>query len=204
MSTDIGLGFVMVAILILWFVIGSKGHWLSKAIVILASLYFCLSVGFSVKDYMGWPTNEDLPEKFLVHWIVIDEPDKKTGDKGSVYVWLKPLSETKEHHDTWEDYLLSFYDGESRPRSYRVPYSRDLHEKAQRAIEMIMGGAQVGGLNGEGGEEGEGKGEKGEGKEKGRGKGESTTSGGGGSLTRNGGIIFHELPPTKLPEKVGG
>jgi hypothetical protein len=201
MSVDIGLGFVIVAVLILWFVIGSKGHWISKAIVIFASLYFCLSVGFSIKDYMGWPTSEDLPEKFLVHWLIIEEPDKRTGNKGSIYAWLKPLSKTEKSYDTWGDYLLSFYDGESRPRAYRLDYSRDLHEKAQRAIELLMGGARVGGLNA--GKEGEGKG-KGKGKAKGQGKGGGAANEGGGSLTRNGGIMFHQLPPPRLPDKVGG
>lgn len=197
MSIDVGLGFVMVAMLILWFIIGSKGHWISKAVVILASLYFCLSVGFSIKDYMGWPTSEGLPKKFLVHWIVVEEPDKRTGDKGAVYVWLKPLSKTEKSYEGWEDYLLSFYDGESRPRAYSLSYTRDLHEKAQRAIEMIMGGARVGGLNGEG-DKGKGKAK---GKAGGKGEGGSAANEGGGSLTRNGGIMFHELPPPRLPDK---
>ena len=198
MSIGIELGFVLIAALVLWFIIGSKGHWLSKAIVIFSSLYFCLSVGFSIKDYMGWPTEEGLPDKFVVHWIVIEEPDKQTGDKGSVYIWINPLSETKNNYETWEDYLLSFYNGQSKPRSYQMPYSKDLHERAQGAIEMLKRGQRVGGLNGNG-KKGEGK--KGEGKVQGN---NQDGGSGGGSLTKNGGIMFHQLPPTRLPDKVGG
>jgi len=201
MNFSLGLGFVIIAVLILWFIIGSKGHWLSKALMIMFSLYFCLSVGFSVKDFMGWPTEEILPEKFLVHWVVVSEPDKKTGSEGAVYIWTKPLSKTVEKHESWEDYLLSFYDGKSRPRAYRLDYSRGLHEQSQRAIEMIKRGEQVGGERGKSGKKGKGKAEKGAAKS---GKGDSAKGKGGGSLTRNGGISFHQLPPPRLPEKVGG
>tara|TARA_Y100001951_G_C11283093_1_gene266726 strand:+ start:676 stop:1281 length:606 start_codon:yes stop_codon:yes gene_type:complete len=197
-SIGIELGFVLIATLILWFIIGSKGHWLSKAVVIFSSLYFCLSVGFSIKDYMGWPTEEDLPDKFVVYWLVIEEPDKQTGNKGSVYIWVQPLSKAKNTSETWEDYLLSFYNGQSKPRAHQMSYSKDLHERAQEAIEMIRRGQRVGGLSGNG-KKGEGK--KGEGK----GQGNNQDGGsGGGSLTRNGGIIFHQLPPTRLPDKIGG
>lgn len=190
--TGIALGFVLIAALTLWFIIGSKGHWLSKAAMILLSLYFCLSVGFSVNEFLGWPTEEKLPEQFLVHWAVIDEPDVKDGTEGSIYVWTKPLSETKETYDTWDDYLLSFYDGNSQPRAYRLPYSRDLHEKTQEALNMLMQGEGVGGSR-----MGEGK----PGKGSREGDGESEDGEEGGSLTRNGGVMFHKLPPPKLPDK---
>ena len=77
--TEISLGFVLLAILSLWFVIGSKGHWFGKAAMILVSLYFCLSVGFSVNNFMGWPTSEELPQKFLVHDL-----QKKNGQKNLI------------------------------------------------------------------------------------------------------------------------
>ena len=47
----IALGFILIAALILWFIIGSKGNWGVKAALIILSLYFCLSVGFSVSDF---------------------------------------------------------------------------------------------------------------------------------------------------------
>ena len=197
--TVIALGFVLIAALILWFIIGSKGHWGSKAIMILLSLYFCLSVGFSVRDFMGWPTEEDLPEKFRVYWLVIDEPDPKGDSGGNIYVWLQPNSTTETVHDSWEDYLISFYDGDSEPRAYRLPYTRELHEQAQEALGTLMGGGGVGGTSeGEGEGEGEGDGDEGEGEGEGK---EDQGGHGGGSLSRNGGIMFHDLPPTKLPNK---
>ena len=74
------------------------------------------------------------------------------------------------------------------------------------ALNMIMDGQSVGGTNsglGQGEGEGEGDGEGGEGEGEGQGMGEGTGEGGEGegSLTRNGGISFHKLPPAKLPRK---
>lgn len=191
----ITIGFVLITTLVLWYIIGSKGHWVSKAAIILLSLYFCLSVGFSLNELMGWPTKEELPKKFFLHWAVVEEPDPKTGEEGSIFIWTKPLDSTRPKDQGWQDYLLSFYDGESQPRAHELPYSRELHEQAQEALEMIMGGQSVGGISI--GEPGDGEGEGGEG------DGEVVEGSAEGSLTRNGGVIFHKLPPPKLPDKRG-
>ena len=191
----IAIGFVLIAALVLWFIIGSKGHWGAKATMIVLSLYFCLSVGFSVTEFMGWPTDDKLPPKFLLHWAVINEPDVKLGDEGSIYVWVKPIGEPEIEHKEWNNYLLSFYDGESQPRAYRIPYSRALHEQTQKAMGILLKGGGVGGTN------------KGKGKPKGKkqsgGNGDAKAGDGGKSLTNNGGIEFHKLPPPKLPDKDG-
>ena len=192
--TGIAMGFMLITALVLWFVIGSKGHWGIKAATMVLSLYFCLSVGFSISEFMGWPTDDKLPPKFLLHWAVIQEPDVKLGDEGSIYVWVRPLNEPKIEHKEWNDYLLSFYDGKSEPRAYRIPYSRELHEQTQKAIEAISKGEGVGGTS----EKGRGKGKK---KSGGEGSGKAGDS--GKSLTNNGGIEFHKLPPPKLPDKDG-
>lgn len=195
---EIAIGFVLIAALVLWFVIGSKGHWAVKAVMIVLSLYFCLSVGFSVNEFMGWPTDDKLPPKYLVYWAVVDEPDMKLGDEGSIYVWIKPIGESEPgvEHKEWNDYLLSFYDGKSKPRAYRMPYSRSLHEKIHKAMGILLNGGSVGGTNGNG--KGKSAGDKKSGS-----KGSGKTANGGRSLTNNGGIEFHKLPPPKLPDKDG-
>ena len=113
----ITIGFILITTLVLWYIIGSKGHWISKAAIILLSLYFCLSVGFSLNELMGWPTTEKLPKKFLLHWAVVEEPDPKTGDEGSIFIWTKPLDPTRSKDQDWRDYFLSFHDGGSQPRA---------------------------------------------------------------------------------------
>jgi len=192
------IGFAVITSLLLWVIIGSKGHWATKAFVIAVALYFCLSVGVSIRGFKGWPTDEPLPDEFYVHWMVIQEPDRKTGFGGAIFAWVHPLKERKKTSG-WTDYLVLLRGDSSEPRAYKLLYTRKLHEKAQEALGMIRGGQQVVGLNGSG----SGEGEAGSGEDpSGQGGGEGSQDGeGAGSLTEGGDISFQRLPPPVLPEK---
>ena len=87
----IPLVFFSLFILVLWFIIGAKGHWALKAIVIAMTLHFCISIGLSLEGFAGWPSADGLPDKFMVHWIVVEEPDKRTKTGGAIYVWATEL-----------------------------------------------------------------------------------------------------------------
>ena len=199
---SITLAFILLTSLILWFVIGSKGLWGLKAATILLTLYLCLSVNFSLENLFGWPSNQQPPKEFRVHWVVIKEPNKKTGDKGDVYVWVTDMNPKEKDDGSFFIYFAN--ENMYKPRAYRLEYSKKLHEDGQKALGMIMGGQAVMGTN-EGlqgqGEDGDGQGDgQGEGGE-GDGDGEGGDGEGGGSLSRNGGISFQPLPPSKLPSK---
>ena len=196
----IPLVFFSLFILILWFIIGSRGHWALKAVVIAMTLHFCISIGLSLEGFAGWPSADGLPDKFIVHWIVVEEPDKKTKAPGSIYVWATDLGHEKETSESsgWKGFFLSLSpSGEGQPRAYVVPYSKEKHEDADGVLTQIRGGKIVLGERGEnGGEPGEGEGGDGDG------NGSPEGSEGGGSFSRSDGITFHELPPTKLPKKI--
>ena len=145
-----------------------------------------------------------LRRRFSEHCNPIKEPNKRTGDKGCVYVWA--TGSEGEHHkkDGWRTLLVYFqnYDP-TEPRAYRLNYSRELHERSQEALGKIKNGEGVGGKNnGRGKGKGEGEGD-GKGKGKGNGDGKNGQAG-GGSLSNSDDIIFHNLPPSKLPDKVTG
>ena len=198
---SIPLAFFILSALLLWLIIGVKGRWGVKAFVISLVLYSCLSIDFSLENLMGWPSDQSLPKEFHVHWVKIKEPNKKTSEKGYIYVWVTDLNRSisKQGWQGWKGYFISFqsYDP-TEPRAYRLDYSKDRHEQAQKALDMIQSGEKVGGKNNGKGGGGKGKGKGGKGEGKGKGKG----SNGGGSLSRSDDIIFHDLPPSKLPEKV--
>ena len=179
----------------LWFVIGSKGPWFLKAVVILFSLHLCLSIQYSLSGIAGWPSDDSPPEKFIVHWIIVKEPPKKTSGEGAIYVWATNLSQKQNDNKDkwWERLLLSFRPSDlTEPRSYRLPYSKELHEEANDALGRIMKGERVGGTNNG---KGKGKGE-GNGNEEGEGEGE-----GGGTFSHSDDIGFHDLPAPRLPDK---
>ena len=190
----ISVAFFIVILLILWFVIGSKGPWVVKAVVILFSLHLCLSIQYSLSGIAGWPSSDPLPQKFIAHWIIIHEPPKKTPEKGAIYVWATTLSEEQETDSSrwWVTFLLPFESPDlTEPRSYRLPYSKELHESANGALGRIMNGERVGGTNngpmgdgkGNGGKEGEGEGK------------------GGGTFSHSDDISYHDLPAPHLPDK---
>ena len=190
--------------LILWFIIGARGHWGIKAFIILITLHVCLSVGISIPNFAGWPSGDRLPDKFLVHWITIKEPDKKTKEDGYIYIWATTLSQQEKEVEGWKQYLLSFgVQDFTEPRAYRTPYTREGHERGEDALKKIKNGEPVMGRNN--GKKGKGKG-KGDGKKgdgKGKGKGGKGKKGGkgGGSFSQSDDISFHDLPETILPEK---
>ena len=203
----IPLAFFTLTALVLWFIIGAKGHWALKAFIILLTLHISLSVGMSIPNFSGWPSDDPLPAKFLVHWIIIKEPDKTGGDKGNIYIWATNLSgEQEKKVEGWKQYLLSFgVQDFTEPRSYRTPYTRAGHERGEGALTKIKNGEPVMGQNN--GKGGKGKGGKGKGDGKGKGKGKGSGKGskgggkGGGSFSNSDDISFHDLRDTILPEK---
>ena len=50
---SIPFAFFILSSLLLWLLIGAKGHWLLKASVISFVLYFCLSIDFSLENLLG-------------------------------------------------------------------------------------------------------------------------------------------------------
>jgi len=193
---SIPFAFFLLSSLLLWLIIGIKGHWFVKALVISFVLYFCISIDFSLENLLGWPSDQSLPDKFQVHWIEIREPNKKTKTQGSIYIWATNSSKfyKEDGWDGWRNIFMSFQSYDPRePRAYRLFYSKEDHKKAQRAIELIKGGNKVGGGNGKGKGKGKGKG--------GKGDGDGGKKNGGGSLSRNGGVYFEKLPPPRLPDK---
>jgi uncharacterized membrane protein YgcG len=176
--------YILLSGLILWFVIGTKGYWPVKMALITLTVCFSMFLSRTVDDMRGWPYDGELPDEFRVHWIVVKEPSKtNTEDKGGIYIWITDFA------------------GDGRiPRAYRSTYTKRGHENAQDALKLLKEGKMVaGGKDGREGE-GEGEGEGGDGKGKGGKKGQGQGTG-GGSLSNSPEIIFHELPPPKLPEK---
>ena len=205
-TIGIPVAFVIISAILLWFVIGSKGNWLLKAVVIAATLCFSLGMWNSVEGLQGWPTKEPLPAKFLLHWAVIEEGNKQTDTPGNIYLWVEDMAD-KNENPNWFSFLPKQMT--DKPRVYKVPYSRAVHEQLQKAMEGMKKGKRFVGENKNGkigngeGEGKDGKGEGGKGKGKGYDKPGQGKKGPGGEFdfSQEQDIVFHELPPAKLPPK---
>ena len=210
----IPVGYILLTIILLWFLIGAKGWWWLKAVFIAGTLFFGVSLASSLNSYLGWPSQELIPRKFLVHSIVVREPDKKNSeDKGEVYIWVTKLPSELDKKDVEEEELydpylrvLEYRQEGRQPRSYELPYSDQLRRAAQAVNKRIAKGAVVIGKRGKDG----GFGIPGKGKGKGKaGKGGSKMGKEGGkygafSFSHSDELYFHELPPPRVPDKVFG
>tara|TARA_Y100000310_G_scaffold331838_1_gene406180 strand:+ start:194 stop:586 length:393 start_codon:yes stop_codon:yes gene_type:complete len=73
-----------------------------------------------------------MPEKILIHWIIIKEPSELVEFDGRIYVLLESAEKTKINS------LLKFFGYEKgkkiKPRLYGISYNRELHEQIEREI----------------------------------------------------------------------
>lgn len=191
----IPIGFVILTFLFLWYAITAKGKWWIKVILFFTLPSFGLAVWHSLGSYLGWPTAEKLPNKFIMAWAEVREPNPKTHDKGVVYIWLYPYEQENVKSGIL-DYKKSF----GEPRAYKIPYSRKLFEQILQAKILIQkGGSPVfekdavgvpqDGSGNNDGRHGEGNQEGGSDHNEGQG-----TEGGDN-------FKWYELPPSKPPNK---
>lgn len=70
---------------------------------------------------LGWPTEEDLPTRFYLHAVQIEEPHR-------IYLWGSDID-------------AGF--GQTVPRSFAVPYSAKLHDRIDKATRTLRKGLPV-------------------------------------------------------------
>ena len=208
MTTDtfgIPLAYVIIASLLLWTVIAARGMWWLKAAAILFCLLFSIILWKSLEGLQGWPVEAAMPERFEVKWTLTEEPDRKGGRPGAVYVWARDLNPRASSAAGFPRSLIrKGWRGE--PRVYRLPYSRPLHEQAEEIRKEIMGGrrffaSMTRGALAELGERGGRRSRGRTGRADGKMIGEDRGTGEEASISRFQDYVFHELPPPSFPEK---
>ena len=152
-----------------WILNESSLKWYIRAACISAFCVFTIIFWSSIYSFLGWAANEDdMPEKVLIHWVIIKEPNKFMQFDGKIYVLLESVEEPETNR------LLTFFGykkDKAEPRLYGLGYSRELHEQLEKEVmpKLRKGQPVVGKLtkkSGEGKKVGEGKkNEKGDGSE---------------------------------------
>jgi hypothetical protein len=85
------------------------------AIVFVTVAY--LLVYFSLPLMLGWPTDRQVPRRFNLHAVYIQDPDKVTGEAGSVFFWASDLAPGAD----------------MRPRAFRMPFKASFKSVFQEA-----------------------------------------------------------------------
>jgi hypothetical protein len=124
-----------------WVLNESSLKWYFKTACITAFCLFTIIFWSSIHTFLGWPAlDRDMPEKVVIHWVIIKEPNDFTKSKGRIYLLLETVDEPKAN------FLAKFFGYKKEgiePRLYGLKYSRGLHEKLQKGIMPRLRRGQV-------------------------------------------------------------
>ncbi len=123
-------GYLILVILLLNLGLYTKWPaWIKTIAIGLVAIFYFVTY-HSIQQFLGWPTEKELPEKFMMLSSWITEPDKKTGNGGSIHLWAVELSDDGPADD---------------PRAYSLPYDIDLHHELNEAqLRLRQGMIQIG------------------------------------------------------------
>ena len=113
------LAYAALAVLLLSLNLRSRWHWLVKSFAVVISAVFYIVCYLSIKGMLGWPTQRVPPQHFELVAVHVQEPDKRSGAAGNIYLWLKPP-------------ML-----QAAPRAYEFSYDATLHEASLVAAKKI-------------------------------------------------------------------
>ena len=118
-------GYLVLVILLLNLGLYTKWPaWIKTSVIALVAIFYFVTY-HSIKQFLGWPTDKELPEKFMMLSSWVTEPDKKTGRGGSIHLWAVELSNEGPADE---------------PRAYALPYDVDLHQELNEAHQRLRQG----------------------------------------------------------------
>lgn len=124
-QTILIIAYVLLAALLVLVLLYGRLHYVLKLllVILVAGLYLFSYNGW--KQVQGWPSQTPLPENFLLHASVIDEPDQEKGTKGKIFIWASTLKGSFPA---------------TEPRAYEVPYNQDVHSSLEDALRNMRNG----------------------------------------------------------------
>lgn len=109
--------YVLVVLFLLLAGLRANYRWQMKLAIILVCSLFYVVTWKALPEMLGWPADELLPGEFQLVAQYIEQPNKRTGDEGAIYMWVIDLAA----------------DADKTPRAYRLPYAKQLHEDVMTA-----------------------------------------------------------------------
>jgi hypothetical protein len=127
----IPIAFLLFAALLIWVIIGCRGRWWAKLILMLATVVVSFQIWLSLDSYFGHPRFMTFKamngQTAFLFWAKVEEPSSI--DPGAIYMWLRPTREIAAG-------VLAFVTDE--PKLYKFPYDREFHQATQNFITQIM------------------------------------------------------------------
>jgi len=110
-------GFVIVTLALLGLGLYSRWSLRVKIAGITLVTVAYLLVYFSLPRMLGWPTDRQVPRRFNLYGVYIQDPDRTTGEAGSVFFWAGDLAPGAD----------------PRPRAFRMPFKAAFKSVLQEA-----------------------------------------------------------------------
>lgn len=118
-------GFILVLAFLFLLTIKTDVKLVIKFIAVFVITGFYMIQYESLQQYTGWPSTDDLPEKFVLIASDVHEPNQKTGEKGVMYWWIRDSANVDQP-----------------PRVYQLSYQPEVHKKAEQVIDEQKKGSQ--------------------------------------------------------------
>src|ERR1700730_11977425 len=122
----ISAAYVVLGVLLLSVGLTAPFRWWVKAAAIVLTSAFFIEAFSAPKVLRGWRCSGRRPARFQLLWTRVVEPDPKSHDAGSIFLWVEEVDENKVPTGT--------------PRSYRLAYTKPLADKSLKARDEIMSG----------------------------------------------------------------
>lgn len=116
---------VLVLALLILVLLFSRLPWVIRLLLVLLVSWSYWMAYQGWDRAQGWPSSNPMPDKFLLHGAVIEEPNQEKAVEGTIFIWATDLST----HQPAE-----------KPRAYEMPYSKKLHSAAQEALRQMRNG----------------------------------------------------------------
>jgi len=172
-----------------WILNESKLKWYLKTACITTFCLFTIIFWTSIHTFLGWPADEeDMPNKILIHWVIVKEPNKFEEFDGGIFILLETMEELKANRVAR---FFGYGKNKMEPRLFGLKYSRELHEQLEKVKGRLKQGQPVAGKLTKEGENGKGK----------KGQGKQGDKKGGGSESQEQDWQFHELRPSDIHQK---
>jgi len=108
----LALVYALLAFLLLCLCLATRWPlWVKTLGVVLVSGFYMFGHS-TFQGIAGWPSDDELPRRFMLLSAVFDEPSPARNHPGAIYIWVHPMKDNQ---------LLAM------PRVHRLPYEKDLH-----------------------------------------------------------------------------
>lgn len=118
----------------IWF----SRSWKFSALTCIMIGAICSTAYFYSLTQRGWPSESQLPDKFVILGVNVKEPDASS--KGAIYYWVRSIPSDKN----------------GTPLNIQMPYSKEAHEQAREIQKRMRNNQNVQGRRQGFGEEGNG------------------------------------------------